>query len=60
MQWMLVMAFAIGSGEIDYKIHAISDTMAGCYYEKTLLDWDADYPANQDAFCIRVTEENLP
>jgi len=54
------MAFAIGSGEIDYKIHAISDTMAGCYYEKTLLDWDADYPANRDAFCIRVTEENLP
>lgn len=60
MKWMLVLVFAVGPGEFDYKVHAVSKTVAECYYEMTLLDWGNEYPVNQDAFCIRATEENLP
>jgi|TARA_R110000737_G_scaffold199957_1_gene219568 hypothetical protein len=60
MKWMLVLVFAVGPGELDYKIHAVRDTIAECYFEKTMVDWEKEHPANQDAFCIRVTEENLP
>ena len=60
MKWMLVLVFAIGPGELGYKIHVVSDTVADCYFEKTKIDWDAEYPPNRNAFCIRVTEENLP
>lgn len=55
-----MLVFAVGPGELDYKIHAVRDTIAECYFEKTMVDWEKEHPANQDAFCIRVTEENLP
>ena len=55
--WVLVLVTALTPFEFDVKPLAHTDTMAQCYFQSTVAEFDMTQEVNKELLCIRVDEE---
>jgi len=55
--WVLVLVTALTPFEFDVKPLAQTDTMAQCYFQSTVAEFDMTQEVNKELLCIRVDEE---
>ena len=56
MVWVLVLVSALSVDEFDVTPLVQTKTMAECYFESTLLEFELYEKNNQELLCIRVDE----
>ena len=55
--WVLVLVTALTPFEFDVKPLVQTDTMAQCYFQSTVAEFDMTQEVNKELLCIRVDEE---
>ena len=56
MVWVLVLVSALSVDEFDVMPLVQTKTMAECYFESTVLEFELYEKNNQELLCIRVDE----
>ena len=55
--WVLVMVTALTPFDYEVKPLAQTNTMAECYFQSTVTEFDITKDINKELLCIRVDEE---
>jgi hypothetical protein len=55
--WVLIMVTAISPH--NFEVHPLmqTDTMAQCYFQSTVAEFDIATEKNRELLCMQVTEE---
>lgn len=56
-EWVLVLVTALSPFEFDVKPLAHTRTMAECYFQSTVTEFDIVQEYNKELLCIRVDKE---
>ena len=55
--WVLVLVTALTPFDFDVRPLMHTDTMAQCYFQSTVTEFDMTQEVNKELLCIRVDEE---